>query len=116
MNDTAPSGEHKPKPSTDGFVPPEKVADAEDAADEATGETAATSEASKAKLPHWLQFSKKQWLIIGSVAVVVLAGSVTAYALFHTAPPKKPTVHTAVVRPKKAAPAPTTVPSTLTGL
>jgi hypothetical protein len=53
---------------------------------------------------------------VGGVVAVLLIGGGTAYAMLHTSPAPKP-VAKAVTKPKKTTPpAPTTVPSTLTGL
>ncbi len=101
------------------FKPPQEVA----TADEQTPETSTAGHIGTPKPPQkrsfkeWLKsLSKKQWIIIGSVAAVAIAGlSVGAYFLFKSDPvPVAVKVPTAQIKPKPE-PTPTTVPNTLTG-
>jgi hypothetical protein len=106
--------------SDDIFVAPEVIGEKEETQDEKIAanqmEAEKTSFVHKpVALPRWLQLSKKQWIIVGLV-LIVLVGGTAAYALTRTSPPPKPIVHPVVAAPKKPAAAPTTVPSTLTGL
>jgi hypothetical protein len=120
QDNTSPQNE--PKPGSSTFVPPEVIGDKEDIAE---GTVVIDGEPTKRKerfvskpvpLPNWLRLTKKQWIVIG-VILVVLIGGTSAYALTRSSsPPPKPVVHHIVAAPKKAAAAPTTVPSTLTGL
>jgi hypothetical protein len=113
--------ESEPKPNANDFVAPEAIADKEDAVDEAAARSEEQSEQKErfvsrpVPLPKWLQLTKKQWIIVG-VVLFVLVGGATGFALTRSSPPPKPTVHHVAAAPKKAAPTPTTVPSTLTGL
>ena len=103
------------------FVTPELVGEREEIADETTAmneeqaKAKKGSQAKRRKLPAWLQFTKKQWIIVGIVAVVLIGG-VTTYALTRESPPPKKPVHHIVATVRKPTPAPTTVASTLTGL
>jgi hypothetical protein len=120
-DDTPSEQESASKSDSVAFVPPESVADREDAEDNlaASDERAGQKESFAHKpvtLPAWvMRITKKQWIIIGAVVIVLIGGG-TVFALTHKSAPAKPVQH-AIAPPKKAAPPqPTTVPSTLTGL
>ena len=108
-----------PAESPEDFTPPGQV----EAAEEQNSATSTTSvlykkqAEKKRSFKTWFKTrTKKQWLVMGAAAVLVLAGaSVGAYYGLKNppAPPKVATVKKAVVPP---APVPTTVPSNLTGL
>lgn len=120
------SSKQASKPDDSDFVAPEVIGEKEDEQDEAEttneapGDKAEKKEEhpdhkSDNKRPWYTRLTKKQWIIVGAIAVVLIGGT-TVFALTRkSAPPPKPVHHTAAVI-KKAAPAPTTVPSTLTGL
>lgn len=112
------------------FQPPEAVAEQEDASpasadigehhDNATSSannhTTNTGPKQRKSFKAWLKgITKKQWIIIGVVAVLLLGGG--GFALYHfvlkKTPKPAPAVHKAVA-PKPAPPAPPV--STLTGL
>jgi hypothetical protein len=104
--------------SKDKFEPPEQVAaEEEQAVDTNTANELLATEPGKkpGKLKAWWKkLSKKQKILFGALAAVLLAGLITgAYFLFFTSdpPPPKP-----VQKQQPAPPAPTTVASNLTGL
>lgn len=106
-------------PDLENFQTPDEVtaADSLDAAEKDSSSTEAKSHSLAAlwhKLRAGLQSHKKEWLT--SAAIVLVCGSVTGFILIKTN--QHPTV--AAEKPAhivhKAAPKPTTVPSTLTGL
>jgi hypothetical protein len=113
------------------FVTPEKVAEAEEASftppeevaakEELTPEQTSTAEPlnkTPPKIKHHLKFSKKQWLIICAVTLIIIGGGATAYALLHkTTPTPKIAAKVSLPVKKTVTPSsPTTVASTLTGL
>jgi hypothetical protein len=109
------------EPDKTGFIAPETVGENEDILDvtATVNEKQIDRQASfvhkPVPLPRWLQFSKKQWIIVGVVLILLVGGGAT-YALTRKSPPPKP-VHHVLTAPKKVtAPTPTIVPSTLTGL
>jgi hypothetical protein len=102
------------EPAEPSFTPPDTVA-----AEEETSEQTSTTgnlTTPKKKLRHRLHLSKKQWIIVGVVAVVLLGSGGVTYALLHKTPAPKPVARITKPMKKAVPPAPTTVPSTLTGL
>ena len=70
----------------------------------------------KQKLQHHLKrLTKKEWLVVGSLCLVLIAGGASLWAMTHRAVTALPSDgHRTVYKPKVVKP--TTVPSTLTGL
>ncbi|HUC89354.1 MAG TPA: DUF3048 domain-containing protein [Patescibacteria group bacterium] len=113
-------GDHTQKPSAahanEQFHPPQEIA----ANEEQKPETSTDGNISPGEPKHrrsfkqWLKsLSKKQWIIIGIVTVLLLGGGgVGAYYLFHHNKPVK-TAQKVTVKP---TPKPTTVASNLTGV
>ena len=104
------SGDVKPH---DSFKPPETIAETE----EKTEATSSAVVASHHKTHGWHKLSKKQWIIVAVVAVVVLGGAGTTFALLHNGKPAPIAVKT---KPKAVTPVPKPAPvplvSNLTGL
>lgn len=83
-----------------------------------TGTTHTVPEPTKSKrsFKEWLRgITKKQWMIIGVVAAVLIGGGITTFLLVHKNAPEPKHVATVQAKPV-VPPKPTTVPSTLTGL
>lgn len=104
--------------SRDTFKPPHQIANIE----EQQPDTSTTGHMQHPKPPAKKTFwerlkslSKKQWLLIGGIALIIIGGSVGAFMVFHkdTPPPAKK-IPVAKIKPEPT-PTPTTVPNTLTG-
>jgi hypothetical protein len=102
-------------PRGGGHRPTFLTPDAAAAKDQNTSQTSATPSPAPTRKQHWYKrITRKQWIIIGVAAgVVVLGGGAVAYKMLHKSKPK-PVVHTVV----KPAPKPQSAPlvSNLTGL
>lgn len=106
-----------PKPMEDkdegSFKPPEEVAEEEDSKEKPEESfKPVVSGGSGGRF----KFSRKTWIIIAVVAVLLIGGSITAWAMMKKTPVKKPPVKVATVTKPKPVTNPSIVPSTLTGL
>ena len=115
----------------DSFQPPAAVAEAEEHMPKApdttplfggpnTGNTghAMPPQPPKSKRRFWQSWSKKQWIIAGSIAVLVIASGITTTFVLTRSKKATAPVHppVAVTKPTPKPVVPTTVPATLTGL
>lgn len=103
--------------SRDNFQPPESVAAKDEASRPNDPPMRVEPTKPKRSFKEWLKSrTKKQWIIIGIIAAVVLiGGGFGLYALLHH--PKPAPVAQVQAKPKPApAPKPTTVASNLTGI
>ncbi|HSX32327.1 MAG TPA: DUF3048 domain-containing protein [Candidatus Saccharimonadales bacterium] len=96
-----------------GFVPPEQIAQQDDQQPEEP--SAVPPPKQKRSFKEWLGArTKKQWIIFGVIAVLVIANGVGAYLMTHKDPPAKPVVKAKKVVPP--TPPPTTEASKLQGI
>lgn len=104
--------------TSDSFTTPREAAIQDEQAPETStaGHIVNKPAETKRSFGAWLKSrSKKQWALIISALVIVLAGlGVGAYFMFKSDPPAPLKVPTAQIKPKPE-PTPTTVPNTLTG-
>jgi hypothetical protein len=106
------------QPNPEQFTPPTDIAAAEDADPNISTTSSLNQPEAKKSFKEWLgSLSKKQWIIIGVVAVLLIGGGVGAFFVLHKSP--KPVVATkksATTKTTPAPPAPTTVASHMSGL
>ncbi|HSX33410.1 MAG TPA: DUF3048 domain-containing protein [Candidatus Saccharimonadales bacterium] len=102
------------EPATEPFSPPETIADSEETHPQTTT-AAPLVKTHRSFFKRLRGLSKKQWIIIGVVAVLLLGGGGAAYALLHH-PKATPVATVTKPKPKPKPVVPTTVASTLTGL
>ncbi len=110
------SGDHMESDEEPSFEPPEVVA-ANSEADIPASRLAVpkTKDSTNKRKKHFLQnLTKKQWIIIGVVAVLLIGSGVGAFFAFHKKPVK--TAPPAKIAATPPPPPPTTEASTLTGL
>ncbi len=118
MHDIRPANKIKADDGSD-FEVPEAIGEEEDKQEAIKSTNDQLEEKQRpskkgSKLPHWLQLTKKQWIIVGVVAAILIGGGVALAWPDKKAPPvPKPKPPVAVTKP---APVPTTVASKLTGL
>jgi hypothetical protein len=98
-------------------MPPTDVAAAEDA-NPATSTTSKLDQPkSKKSLKEWLaSLTKKQWIIIGVIAVLLIGGGVGAALALHKSPAPAVAKKTVTSKTEPKVPASTTVASNMTGL
>jgi hypothetical protein len=105
------------KPDTLPFKTPEEVAahDSSDYVEKTSDESAGQSSTDEGRWQALLQWrpTRKQWIIIAGVAVVLIAGITTLILTHHSKPKISPAIKAITVKPKPSAPV---ILSDLTGL
>lgn len=118
--DTRPSGEviNQPEPATrEQFKPPNMVAEAEDADPETSTTSKLHRPKEKRSFKQWVaSLTKKQWITIGVVALLLIGGGVGALCTLHKDAKPPVAVKKPVTKSEPKPPTPTTVASTMTGL